>query len=93
MVAWLPPDWDARALSHEASRLGVAALPLDPYYQQDMKRDDVQHGEARRSGLMLGFAALDEQRIHEGVRRLAQAAERCRGRRLAPRSRTAGRDA
>jgi GntR family transcriptional regulator/MocR family aminotransferase len=91
LVAWLPPEWDARALSCEAARLGVAALPLDPYYQQDMKRD-TGHGMApRRSGLMLGFAALDEQRIQEGVRRLARAAECCLARRpsaLARHSRT-----
>jgi GntR family transcriptional regulator / MocR family aminotransferase len=66
LIAWLPPEWDARALSREASRLGVAALPLDPYYQ----------GNVGRSGLMLGFAALDPERIEEGIRRLARAVQR-----------------
>src|SRR4051812_23370336 len=63
LVAWLPPDWDARALSREASRLGVAALPLDPYYQRDMMRERTSENgntpaAGRRAGLMLGFAAL-----------------------------------
>jgi GntR family transcriptional regulator/MocR family aminotransferase len=64
LVAWLPPGSDAVALSAEAARLGVAVPPLDPYYL----------GAASRPGLMLGFAALDEARIVEGVRLLARAA-------------------
>ncbi|MCC7368409.1 MAG: PLP-dependent aminotransferase family protein [Chloroflexi bacterium] len=68
LVGWLPADADAVALAEEAARLGVATPALDPYYQ----------GKVRRPGLMLGFAALDEERIAEGVRRLAQAARRIR---------------
>lgn len=66
LVAWLPPDADASALSAEAATMGVAAPSLDPYYL----------GASRRPGLMLGFAALDETRIAEGVRLLARAARR-----------------
>ena len=65
LVAWLPDGWDARALAARAARLGVAAPPLAPYYLE---------GEGR-PGLMLGFAALDEARIREGIRRLAVAAD------------------
>jgi GntR family transcriptional regulator/MocR family aminotransferase len=65
LVGWLPPGTDAAALSAEAAAIGVAAPPLDPYYQ----------GAVRRPGLMLGYAALDEARIVEGVRRLAQAVQ------------------
>ncbi|MGE3912665.1 MAG: PLP-dependent aminotransferase family protein [Chloroflexota bacterium] len=68
LVAWLPPDMDASHLSAEAAVLGVAAPPLDPYYQ----------GDVRRPGLMLGYAALDDARIVEGVKRLARAARRGR---------------
>lgn len=83
LVAWLPPEWDALALSREASKLGVAAPPLDPYYQESAESVAERGGlSARRSGLMLGFAALDEERIVQGVRRLARAAERCRTRRM-----------
>lgn len=66
LVAWLPADIDAVALSAEAVTMGVAAPSLDPYYL----------GTARRPGLMLGFAALDEARIAEGVRLLGRAARR-----------------
>ncbi len=64
LVGWLPPSADAVALSQAAAALGVAAPPLDPYYL----------GTVRRPGLMLGYAALDEARIIEGVKRLARAA-------------------
>jgi GntR family transcriptional regulator/MocR family aminotransferase len=64
LVGWLSPGVDAVALSEAAAALGVAAPPLDPYYL----------GTTRRPGLMLGYAALDEARIIEGVQRLARAA-------------------
>jgi GntR family transcriptional regulator/MocR family aminotransferase len=66
LVGWLPPGTDAAALSAEAAAIGVAAPSLDPYYQ----------GAVRRPGLMLGYAALDEARIEEGVRRLAHVVRR-----------------
>ena len=64
LVGWLPTGTDAAALSATAAALGVAAPALDPYYL----------GAVRRPGLMLGYAALDEARIVEGVRLLARAA-------------------
>ncbi len=63
LIAWLPPGSDAAGIAARAAELGVAAPTLDPYYQ----------GASGRPGLMLGFAALDEPRIVEGVRRLAEA--------------------
>ncbi|MCC6178688.1 MAG: PLP-dependent aminotransferase family protein [Chloroflexi bacterium] len=67
LVAWLPDDWDAEALSEAATRYGVAAPPLAPYYLEG----------TGRPGLMLGFAALDEAHVAEGIRRLARAADDC----------------
>lgn len=64
LVAWLPDGWDDQALAARAAELGVATPPVSPYYQ----------GVDGRPGLMLGFAALDEASIAEGIRRLAQAA-------------------
>jgi GntR family transcriptional regulator/MocR family aminotransferase len=75
LVGWLPPGTDAVALSAEAARLGVAAPPLDPYYA----------GAVGRPGLMLGYAALDEASIAEGVRLLARAARRTQENRPHPR--------
>jgi len=69
LVAWLPPGTDAAAISAEAATIGVAVPALDPYYL----------GMARRPGLMLGYAALDEARIVEGVWLLARAARRLMG--------------
>ena len=63
LVAWLPAGCDAHALATRVARLGVATAPVGPYYAAG----------TGRSGLMLGFAALDEDTIAEGVRRLAQA--------------------
>jgi GntR family transcriptional regulator / MocR family aminotransferase len=64
LIAWLPEGWDARVVAARAARLGVATSPLEPYYQVG----------GARPGLILGFAALDERRIAEGIRRLARAA-------------------
>jgi GntR family transcriptional regulator/MocR family aminotransferase len=63
LVAWLPDDWNDLAVTEHAAALGVAVLPLRPYYQ----------GAQGKPGLMLGFAALDEPAIEEGIRRLAAA--------------------
>ncbi|HYU17488.1 MAG TPA: PLP-dependent aminotransferase family protein [Chloroflexota bacterium] len=63
LIAWLPQGWNDRPIAARAAELGVAVTPLSPYYQ----------GDAGRPGLMLGFAALDESSIREGVCRLAQA--------------------
>jgi GntR family transcriptional regulator/MocR family aminotransferase len=82
LVGWLPAGEDATALSLEAARLGVAAPPLDPYYQ----------GKVRRPGLMLGYAALDEVRIVEGIARLAHAARRVRAQLVAVRGAGSVRD-
>ncbi len=68
LVGWLAPGWDAEALAAEAAKLGVAALPVGGYY----------HGTTAREGLLLGFAAMDEDRIRGGVERLAVAARRLR---------------
>lgn len=72
LVAWLPPGTDTMALAVEAAALGVASPPLGPYYLR---------GEGR-PGLMLGFAALDEAKIVEGVRLLARVVRRAAGPRI-----------
>ena len=63
LIAWLPTGWDAEAVARRAAEQGVATPSVTTYYQ----------GQAGRPGLMLGFAALDEQKIAQGIRRLARA--------------------
>jgi GntR family transcriptional regulator / MocR family aminotransferase len=63
LVGWLPPGVDDRAASAAAAAHGVIAPPLSAY----------QLRPAARGGLMLGYTALDEQTIEDGVRRLAAA--------------------
>ena len=45
----------------EAKNLGVGIYPITPYYVQTPKR----------LGLLMGYAALEEATMLEGVRRLA----------------------
>ena len=63
LIAWLPAGWDAEAVARRAAEQGVATPSVTAYYQ----------GQAGRPGLILGFAALDEQKITQGIRRLARA--------------------
>jgi GntR family transcriptional regulator / MocR family aminotransferase len=54
---------DEEVIAREASARGVAVYPARPYYQRP----------PARPGLILGYAALDEAGIREGIRRLRQA--------------------
>lgn len=62
MLIRLAPGLDEREVAQRATTLGVAVYPAEPYYS---KRVD-------RPGLVLGYAALDEQQIAEGIRRLGR---------------------
>jgi len=62
LTALLPPEVDDVALSRRAAQAGVSVRPLSPCYR----------GEAKRSGLILGYGSVDERTIEEGVRRLRQ---------------------
>jgi GntR family transcriptional regulator/MocR family aminotransferase len=61
------PGIDATALARAARRRGVGVYPAAPYYASGARPPDP-------SALLLGFGALGEAAIEEGVRRLAAAA-------------------
>jgi GntR family transcriptional regulator/MocR family aminotransferase len=62
LTALLPPKVDDVSLSLRAAHAGVSVRPLSPCYR----------GEAKRSGLILGYGSVGEHAIEEGVRRLAR---------------------
>ena len=57
----LPAGVDDLALARRAAELGLEVSPLSRYYL----------GEGRRPGLLLGYSAVGEDRLREGVERLA----------------------
>lgn len=59
---------DEEAVTREAAARGVAVYPARPYYQRPMAQP----------GLILGYAALDEAGIQEGIRRLRLAIDAVR---------------
>lgn len=63
LVGWLPGDADDRAASRSASAHGVEAIPLSWYAD----------GPSSHAGLVLGYAAVSETEIQEGVDSLATA--------------------
>ena len=63
LVAWLPEDTDDREASRRAAARGVETAPLAAYCIE----------AALRPGLLLGYAAVSEEEIREGARRLAGA--------------------
>jgi GntR family transcriptional regulator/MocR family aminotransferase len=65
LVGWLPAGIDDKEASHRAAHRGIEAPPISLYTTS----------ENVRGGLMLGYAAVDEARTREGVRRLARALE------------------
>jgi GntR family transcriptional regulator/MocR family aminotransferase len=65
LVGWLPDGTDDEKASQRAARQGVEAPPVSLYRTH----------ESVRGGLMLGYAAVDEARTRDGVRRLARALE------------------
>jgi GntR family transcriptional regulator/MocR family aminotransferase len=56
----LPDGTHDVALAERAGELGVGVTPLSPHYF-----------ERPRSGLLLGFGALDERKLAQGIERLA----------------------
>ncbi len=63
LVGWLPEGADDREASRRAAKQGVEAPPISLYRTHP----------GGRGGLMLGYAAVDEAGIRDGVRRLAKA--------------------
>ena len=61
LVGWLPEGTDDRATAEQAAAHGVDTVALSLYALEP----------PRRGGLLLGYTALDEAQIREGVRRLA----------------------
>ncbi len=64
-LLWVPDLPMAREaeLRREAERRGVGLYPVAPYYRR----------RPRRAGYVLGYAALSERDIDEGIRRVADA--------------------
>jgi GntR family transcriptional regulator/MocR family aminotransferase len=63
LVGWLPEDVSGEASSLSAKISGVVTLPVSAYAVRPLERD----------GLILGYAALPEPEIEEGVARLGAA--------------------
>ncbi|MCW8132747.1 MAG: PLP-dependent aminotransferase family protein [Planctomycetota bacterium] len=69
VLAWLPPGWDdVRAATH-AARAGIETLALSRFCLR----------KPARGALLLGYTALEEPRMREGVRRLAAALQTFKG--------------
>jgi GntR family transcriptional regulator/MocR family aminotransferase len=63
LVGWLPEGEDDKKASRRAAQQGVEAPPISLYTTHDNGR----------GGLMLGYAAVDEDQTRDGVSRLAKA--------------------
>ena len=63
LIGWLPKEADEREMTMLAHQEGVTVYPLSAFHL----------GSAERRGLVLGFAAFGEEKIKEGVQRLARA--------------------
>ena len=63
LVGWLPEGTDDHKASRRAAARGVEAAPLAAYRIE----------APQRPGLLLGYAAVDEEEIREGARQLAEA--------------------
>jgi GntR family transcriptional regulator/MocR family aminotransferase len=63
LVAWLPPRMDDRAAARQAAAHGVDTAAISSGGMEPMQR----------GGLILGYAAVAEHEIRDGVRRLAAA--------------------
>jgi GntR family transcriptional regulator / MocR family aminotransferase len=66
LILWLPPGMDDKLASQQAAIHGIDALPISLFSINEY-----------RAGLMLGYAAVNEQEIYEGVQRLAKALTNC----------------
>lgn len=63
LAGWLPPGVDDAAVAQRAARCGVEVIPVSAFRQEPMPR----------GGLVLGYAAVNEREIRDGVHRLALA--------------------
>lgn len=63
LIGWLPKGADEREMAMLAHQQGVTVYPLSAFHL----------GSTGRRGLVLGFAAFGEEKIKEGVQRLARA--------------------
>lgn len=63
LVGWLPPGIDDRMASCQAAAHGVQTPPVSAFCLEPLQR----------GGLLLGYAAVNEREIAEGVHRLAAA--------------------
>lgn len=63
LIGWLPAAVDDLAASQRAAALGIEAPPLSHYALRPLQA----------GALLLGYAGLRPDEIHEGVRKLAQA--------------------
>lgn len=63
VVGWLPPGVDDRLAAERAAEHGVDVLPVSAFATEPLPR----------GGLLLGYGALDEPAIREGIHRLARA--------------------
>lgn len=68
-VGWLPADADEQDLVRLANQQGITVYPLSAF----------RLGEGGRKGIVLGFAAFNEDEIMEGVQKLALAWRSYRG--------------
>ncbi len=62
LIGWLPQGLDDRLVSQLAAQQGIDVQALSVCSQQ----------KPERPGLLLGYAGVNEQEIHEGVKRLAR---------------------
>ncbi len=60
LVAMLPPGVDDVAVSKQAARMGISAMPLSSCYLKP----------PARGGLILGYSGADARQIREGIRKL-----------------------
>jgi len=61
LVGWLPPHMDDATVAQQAATYGVEVIPISVFSREPMCR----------GGLVLGYAAVNEQEIRDGVHRLA----------------------
>ena len=63
LVGWLPPNMDDATVAQQAATYGVEVIPISVFSSEPV----------HRGGLVLGYAAVNEQEIRDGVHRLAMA--------------------
>ena len=80
LTAWLPRGLGDQELGREAAARGVELRPMSLYYA----------GRPGRPGVMLGFAAFDEERIRQGAAQLSAAVRACLSGRRRPARRGVG---